>query len=179
MSERVSQVIVLCEDDPQERLVRSYLRMRGVSTRELRPVNASREAQGGGVKWVIERFPVELEACRRRHAVRAKTMLIAVVDADKFAVQERRDEFERRLPFQDSDPLVIFVPRRTVETWIRCGLGESVNEDDNYKKRDEPDKEDINKAARQIHDWARNSPRPPPECVPSLVRALPDWRRLG
>jgi hypothetical protein len=136
----------------------------GIPARIRRPLNASREVHGGNVEWVIKRFPTGLHACRQRHRSRANTLLIAVVDADDFTVAERRSQFGL---VHGSDPVVLLIPKRHIETWIRAALGADANEADDYK-RPEPKPQECRQAAQVIHGWARNSAQPGPTCVPSL-----------
>ena len=180
MSDRVSRTILLCEDDPQEQLVRSYLKECGLNT--LPPYlvtrNASREVHGGNVGWVLEAFAKELRACRKRHAAKANTLLIVVVDADDFTVEERRSQLVAVPPMVPTDPLVALIPRRHVETWIRAALEENVAETDDCKNS-KLKKSAIRAAATRIHGWTRDSPPPGPTCVPSLHAALVEWRKIG
>lgn len=93
MSERVSHTVLLCEDELQARLVRSYLRRCGVTAEPpyVREKIASRTVHGGNVGWVLTEFPRELHACRQRNK-RARTLLIIVIDADEFEVAQLRRE---------------------------------------------------------------------------------------
>jgi hypothetical protein len=179
VSDRVSEVILLCEDDEQERLVRAYLKRCGLRTLppSLRPINASRQVHGGNVTWVLNAFPKELEACRKRHAAHAKTLLIVVVDADDLPVTERRSQLNNPNEVSVSDPVVVLIPKRHVETWIRAANNHVVNEIDDYKKP-APKKEEIREAANQIYGWARDNPKPGPTCVDSLRVSLPEWRKI-
>ena len=176
MSERVSEMVLLCEDDPQEQMVRRYLDRCGFRTLEptLRVRNASREVYGGNIGCVLREFPREMEACRKRHAVHAKTLLIVVVDADENTVVERRSQLRTNA----GDPIVALIPKRHIETWIRSALGDAVNEKDSYKNPP-PKKADIRTAADQIHGWARGNPAPGATCVDSLRTSLPEFRTLG
>ena len=141
------------------------------------PRNASREVQGGNVGWVLREFPRELEACRRRQAAHANTLLIVVVDADDFTVEERRGHLNPANGLSAADPLVILIPKRHVETWIRAALNQDVNETDGYKNPT-PEKSEIRAAANQIHRWARGNPMPGPTCTDSLRVSLPEWRKI-
>lgn len=176
MSDRVSEIVLLCEDDPQEQIVRRYLERCGLRTLPptLRVRNASREVHGGNIGWVLGEFPKEMEACRKRHVAHAKTLLIVVVDADHGTVVERRTQ----LKTNDGDPMVALIPKRHIETWIRSALGNAVNENDSYKNP-ALKKAEIRSAADQIHGWARGVPAPGPTCVDSLRVSLPAFRTLG
>ncbi|NOT02033.1 MAG: hypothetical protein HOP29_15575 [Phycisphaerales bacterium] len=178
MPERISQTILLCEDDEHERLVRAYLKACGHNTKEpyLRPRNASRAVNGGNVGWVIREFPNELNACRKRHA---NTLLIVVVDADDFTTGERREQLPCDPPLSSGDSVVILIPKRHVETWIRSATGGKVNEVDDYKRPKPTNSQIIDEAARTIRGWSRDNPTPGPTCVTSLRDALPEWRRVG
>lgn len=133
---------------------------------------------GGNVNWVIAQFPIELEVCRRRHRARANTLLIVVVDADSFSVAERNGHLNKVAQPASDDPAVILIPKRHIETWIRAALGDNVNQDDSYKKP-EPKKLEIRTAATQIHNWARDNPKPGPACVDSLRQSISEWRKIG
>jgi hypothetical protein len=180
VSDRVSQTILLCEDDAHSSLVIAYLRQCGLNTNPpcVRIRNASREVRGGNIAWVLQEFPKELHACRKRHATHARTLLIVVADADNFSVDDRRSHLESDPPVSTADPLVVLIPKRHVETWIRNALGQSVNQDDDYKK---PvlKKDEFRVAAKQIYDWARDTPVPGQKVVPSLLQSLPEWRKIG
>ena len=177
VGDRVSQIILLCEDDPHAQLVRRYLKKAGLDTNPpvFIPRNASREVHGGNVGWVLREFPRELVACRHRHSVNANTLLIAIVDADHFTVAQRRAEM---VAFAN-DPVVVLIPRRHVETWIRAVQDlETIDETTDYK-RPEPSRAGIRDAADQIYAWAHGNPLPSFRSVPSLSDSLAEWRKIG
>ncbi len=95
------------------------------------PRNASRSVHGGNIGWVLREFPQELVACRHRHRANASTLLIVVVDADGYTVEQRRNELCQNNQMSGADPLVVLIPKRHIETWIRAALGQMVNENDN------------------------------------------------
>jgi hypothetical protein len=185
VSERVSQTILLCEDRVQASLVRLYIGCCGLNTNEpcLHPIIASEQVRGGNVGWVLREFPRQLEACRKRQT-RAKTLLIVVADADSLGVDERYRDLTRALQgagleaIAPSDPIVVLIPKRHVETWIHTTTGQPTNETDDYKS-DQPSKADLRVAAHIIHGWAHDIPEPDENCVPSLRIALPEWRNIG
>jgi hypothetical protein len=179
MNDRVSEIILLCEDDPQEQLVRAFLKTCGLNTKPpmFRSRNASRAIEGGNVTWVLREFQGELTACRQRHA-KANTLLIVVVDADDNDVVTRKSHLVAEPRVVLTDPLVVLIPKRHIETWIRAATNQTVNETDDYKAP-EPKKQVIRTAAKIIYDWARNTPPPGPTCVPSLHSALSEWRKIG
>src|SRR6516162_4062600 len=98
MSDRVSQTVLLCEDEVHERLVKAYLKQCG---RDFRPPYvksrvASQMQKGGNDVWVLNHVAEEVQACRQRHK-RTRTLLIVVIDADKLTVEKRRSQLASRL----------------------------------------------------------------------------------
>ncbi len=122
--------------------------------------------------------PDSLRRADEDNATHARTLLIVVADADDYSVAERRSQLDGSIGVSDTDLLVVLIPRRHIETWIRAALGHEVNETDDYKhptiKRDH-----IRAAANQIHGWARDNPEPGPTCVDSLRASLTQWREIG
>jgi hypothetical protein len=107
-----------------------------------------------------------------------------MVDADKGTVDSRMVELAAALeadefdPREAGEPIVILIPKRNVETWILCLMGESVEEDTDYSGR-LIDRNAVTVAANQLFDWTRPHAEVPDSCVPSLRRGLPEWARIG
>ena len=180
MSSRVSQVVLLCEDDLQARLVRAFMKLLGLNA-QVREIIASRMAYGGNVSWVLNRFPSELHACRQRHKL-VRTLLIVMIDADDFSTEERRRALSNKCvaaeysPLIENDPLAILIPKRHVETWICNLLGIAVEETQDCKSIASTKKEDIRRAAQTLEAWVTNVL--PESCVPSLKQSVPELRRI-
>lgn len=186
MSERISKTILLCEDEPQDRLVRAYLEQCGLPHQAplLERLVASRMRSGGNISWVMERFPAELHACRQR-SKRIKTLLIVCLDADDRSLVERREELSSRVRAaghdrgMPADPVAYLIPKRHIETWYCALQGRSVTEDEDCKKLATVTKEAARAAAKTLYAWARSNAAPGATCVPSLISALPEWRKIG
>jgi hypothetical protein len=185
MSDRVSQTILLCEDRPQASLVRAYMDRCDLNTKEpfLLPIIASERISGGGVAWVLRELPRQLDACRKRK-LRANSLLVVVADADDFSVDERYRQLnnalraDRSKELDDSDPVVVLIPKRHIETWIRFGIGQPTNETDDYKFEG-LGRTETREAAKSIYGWAHNNPKPNEGVIPSLRAALPGWSKIG
>jgi hypothetical protein len=186
MSNRVSQFILLCEDEAQERLTKAYLKKCGLASQSpyVKSLVASREQRGGNDGWVLDRFPKELKACRQRHKAKANTLLIVLIDADNHSVEDRRRQLYDRVvssgldEFGASEPAVILIPKRHIETWICALVGNTVTEEEDCKPWEKPDKEIIRLAAQTLFDWSRPNATPGKTCVPSLQTALPEWNKI-
>lgn len=183
MSSRSSEIILLCEDQAQERLTRNYLKRCNVQHLEhvLKP-NLS-----GGYARLLDLFPGEFRACRQRHKTKANTLLVVVIDADNETVESRRRQLYERAETaglegsKDNDPIVLLIPKRHIETWICALLGMTVTEEQNCKSLIAPAKEDFRRAAQSLFEWSRPNAAPGPtlQCIPSLITSLPDWRKIG
>lgn len=178
MSNHASEIILLCEDSPQERLAREYLKKCGAKDLE----HVIRPRVGGGFTRVLDQFPQELRACRTRHA---KTLLIVIIDADQLSVEKRRKQLLERAKAAGLDdpgsnePVSILVPKRNIETWLKALLGSVVNEEDDYKNWKKLSKDDYRTAASVLFDWSRPNATPASTIIGSLQQALPVWNKIG
>jgi hypothetical protein len=185
MSDRVSQIVLLCEDQRQQQLVFAYLRSsRKNPERLVRPRVASQERHDGNIGWVLDEFPKELHACRQRQK-KAQTLLVVFIDADDLSPDARRRQLLDRLKkldmqsLTDEDPVALLIAKRHVETWICALHGEGVSEDDDCKAKMKFTREAIRAAADALYAWRRKNASPGSTCVPSLTAALSEWRKIG
>jgi len=161
MSDRVSETILLCEDDEHERLTKAYLKKCGQRSQAptVRSIVASE--QGGNDAWVLNRFPKELHACRQRLKRTGKTRLIVLIDADKYSAEDRRRQLLERATaaglaeLAPNEPVALLIPKRNIETWIRALLGEKVNEEQDCKTSHRPSKDQIRQAVEKLYEWSR------------------------
>src|SRR5947209_5988516 len=106
MSNRVSQAVLLCEDQEHERLVIAFVKQCGIRKPydSIVPKVASKLRAGGNVGWVLDEFPKELRSIRNRQK-KAESLLIVVIDADNSTVDERRGELNERAQRAGLDPI--------------------------------------------------------------------------
>jgi uncharacterized protein YdiU (UPF0061 family) len=186
MSKRVSQTILLCEDEAHERFIKAFMKRCGLRTDPpyVKSLVASRMQHGGNDHWILNAFPVQLHACRQRQK-KAETLLIVALDADDHTLEERRRQLLDRVTaagydaFAANERAILLIPKRSVETWIRALRGEQVTEDQDCKAWTKATKEEIRSAAQTLYEWSRLNANPGPTCVPSLTAALPEWRKIG
>lgn len=174
-------VIVIAEDENHEMLIRRFLRNRGLDTHEMR-IEHSPAGAGSAESWVRKRFPVEVNAYRRRHA---RTGLIAIIDADTVTVQHRLRQFDQALKEagkQSVDPnneqIARLVPKRNVETWILCLIDQAVEEETDYKNTRSDWNELIPRAAETLGRWTRLRDGLPESCTDSLEAGVRELKRL-
>jgi len=173
--DRPSQAVVLVEDDRQQRFVRRYLYRLGYSTHDVRfePLPAGR---GSGAQWVLDRYADAVKAYRSRSA-RAKTALVVTIDADDGSVARRQQQLRDRTARTADEKIAHLIPKWSIETWILCLSGEAVDEARTYDRAQGID-EKIAAAAMTFFEWSRPNTTPPTHCIPSLLAAIPEVRRL-
>jgi hypothetical protein len=106
-----------------------------------------------------------------------------VIDADTGDVDRRLRQFRASLEQanlaarEDHEAIVHLVPKRSVETWVLCLGGTSVDENTDYSRERGIDGL-IPPAAVSLFEWSRVGAAIPPHCVPSLIASLPELNRL-
>ena len=178
---RPSRIIVLTEDQRHQSFARRYLRRLGYSFYDIRFEDLP-SGRGSGEQWVRERYARAVAAYRARSA-RAQTALVVAIDADGGDINRRLQQLQSALAAANLDArnanerIAHVVPRRNIETWILCLNGHPVDEDIDY--RHEPNIERlIGSAAETFYLWCRANFNIPVHCVPSLISAIPEMRRL-
>jgi len=179
-----SRVIVLAEDEHHEMLIRRYLRKCRIKTNEMF-VRRSPSGRGSAESWVRREFVIEVRACRDRQSRRAKTALIVLIDADTHTVQDRLTQLDQALQQSGgqrvgrAEQIARLVPKRNVETWVLCLIGQQVNEDRDYKTGRYNWNNLIPPAAQTLRHWTRLRNAPPGHCVGSLRIGVSELKRLS
>lgn len=184
MPDPIANIIVLCEDQEHQNLVRRYLipaRHRSHTFRFL-PLCGK---EGSGSQYVRAHFPEQVNACRGILGRRTRCLLIVITDADNLSVQERERTLQDELTQSHHDsvaatePIVILIPKWQVETWIKCLVGQPMSEDDRTSDKPPVTTDQIKEATEMLFEWTRSGAQIGAACVPSLELALPRWRRIS
>ena len=170
-------VTLLCEDSQIDAFVRRFLKHRRFRPRDIQtlPLPAGRQS---GEQWVRERYPIELRAIREER----NAYLIVVTDADSNSTETRRAQLEAECDRQgvprrnDADPVLVIVPRRSIETWLAYLGGSNVNECDQYRKLAR--ERDCVEHARRLYTMCHERQRLREPVPPSLQEACGEYRRL-
>lgn len=131
---RFAEIVILAEDRLQVRFIRNWL-VKHVSHRRIRD---SLPEGGSGEQFVRKQFPVEAEL-HRQNAKKRGSILIAVIDADTGDVAAHYRELIPTYPNRPAEHIFVFVPKRSIETWLHQLNGRLANEEESYKplyKRD-------------------------------------------
>ena len=187
MPERIANKIILAEDLEQQNLVRRYLQRCGHESRECRFVPLpARGPSGSGEKYVRDQYPHQVQACRSSLGRQATALLVVIVDADNETTRWRAAQLSDALRTagmeerREDEPIVVLIPRRHVETWIRALLGNQVDEVTDYTKApySTPVANDIKNAVTELHQWTRPGANPGPTSPASLTASIPEWRKI-
>ena len=183
MQKRIANKIILVEDVEQQILVRRYLERCGHGE-GFRLVRLPAKGSGGsGEQYVRNQYPLQVQACRSSLGRRKSALLIVVIDADTETTQYRATQLSDALKTANMDgrsndePIVVLIPKRHVETWIRALLGGQVDEAQDYKKP-KPTPPEIGEAAKTLHQWTRRNASPGATSPPSLTESLPEWQKI-
>ncbi len=170
MSRRVNAVLLL-EDTQHSIFFERVLRRLGYG-RRVRPFIAP-PGQGAAEQYVRSQYLRQVQWLRSSHCA---CCLVVAVDADTATVQHRLTQLDRELttsrvePRAPGEPIVIFVPKRRIETWIHYLLrGGPVSEDDLMRRLERQG--DCHPAADRFAELAKQG-NTPEDCPPSLEIAL-------
>lgn len=182
MPDRIANILVLVEDVEQQNLVRRYLQRCGHTNFRFAPLPA-KSSGASGEKYVRDTYPMQVKACRSVIGKRTSAILIVMVDADRETVHGRQTQLATALhaatmaPRSNNEPIVILIPKRHVETWIRALQGEQVDEQTDYK-HPKPIAGQIKISAERVYELARPNVLLPTGLPPSLVTSIPEWRKI-
>ena len=184
MPERIANKIILAEDREQQNLVRRYLEKCGHSTRDLRLAPLPAQTSGGsGEKYVRDHYAEQVRACRSSRGKKASALLIVIVDPDSRTTATRASQLSDALKaageaaLTGHEPIVVLIPKRNVETWVRALLGNSVDEITDYKKP-APTPIDIKNSAAELYKRTRPGATSPAGHPPSLTHSIPEWKKI-
>ncbi len=136
------KIIVRCEDRQRRSFIYRFLVAKGINRHDINIEN-SPGGKGAATQWVLERYPIEVQALRSGPP--ASEGLISIIDADNCEVEDRKRQHDDALKQaaqrsrMKNEKIAIVVPKRNTETWINHflrahGNDAPVNEHDNYPK---------------------------------------------
>jgi hypothetical protein len=180
---RIANKVVLVEDVAQENLVRRYLERCRHNLRDCRFERAAKRSGGSGEQFVRKLYAVEVKEHRSRVSKGVSALLVVMVDADTQTTVHRFAQLARALEDAGQDArdkselIIVLIPKRHVETWIRALLGNNVNEEQSYKYP-KPTSNEINESAETLYGWTRPQAAPPATCPPSLRASIGEWQKI-
>lgn len=181
MSARGVRLIVLCEDDEHQRFVLHALGRLGKHYRAVRTL-VSPAGRGAADSWVRQHYAEEVTVHRRKANSQTSLALMLLIDADTHTVDDRHRQLDKVLGDASlsargpSERIVLWVPKRHIETWVAALSQGDANESDDYKNnmRDA----DYRSAARRFANQYRAPGSRPADLLPSMLRAFQETDRL-
>ena len=174
-----ASVVLLCEDLQTDMFLRRFLRRRfGRQFRRRIHSVPFAAGSGSGEQRVREQFPDQLQQVRDRHG----TVLIAVIDADTESTEARRRQLQRQCAdrgieaLRDSDPVLVVVPRRNIETWFHYLNDHEFDETTRYRRL--PREADCEPLADRLYDMCHKQQKLVEPAPASLVEACKEYPRL-
>lgn len=131
---KIHKYTILCEDKQTQCYIRRFLLAQGISGRKV--FTLPLPADGCGEQYVRFQFPRYLKALRSRNF--DSNVLVVIIDADKKALAERKAQLNDACESADvpvrteNDKLLLLIPKRNIETWIKHFEGETVDEEYDY-----------------------------------------------
>lgn len=178
---KTSRVFVLAEDTLHQRFIYHVLRQARVAPHAIR-FKVAPEGRGSAEQWVREHYSQEVKEFRTRAA---RTCLVVLIDADRGEVRHRERQLQEALERaqmekrSDREQIAHLIPKRHIETWLLCLNGIDTSEDFDYKRRRDVDPAQLLKpAAEAFFEGSHRNSEPPPHWIDSLLRAIPEVRRL-
>lgn len=178
MSNRTSQIVILCEDTQQESFIRRFLKKaHGIESNLLRVVK-NPGGKGSEEQFVRKCSPIELNAMRRRNA---KTTAIAAIDADLTETSERIRQLNiacKRAgiePTISNDNVASVIPKRNIGTWIAWQNGQSVDETTAYPGLS--NESDCQPAVEKLYDHCTQNITLP-DFPDSLAKACVEYHKV-
>lgn len=135
------QYQILCEDVQMRTFIQSVLTHQGINARKIRISNCP-DGEGCGEAFVRREFAREYKILKSANYIRK--VLIVCTDADNLSVDERlkvlRNELENnRIKWEGaSERIIMWIPKRQIETWIRLLKGEPVDEEMTFRHTGKP-----------------------------------------
>jgi hypothetical protein len=173
---------LVCEDRLTERFVRRLCEEHGIEL--LRDgVHVAPSGKGAATAWVIDQYAHQVSS-RRSKNFQHRLALLFVVDGDSVGVDARLRALEQRLseqrrpPRTADEPIAVFVPTWSVETWIAHLCGEPDVVESEPLKRDPRlrrlwDDDLKSSLGRAAENWAAR-----PTTLHSLERAYSEAPRI-
>lgn len=173
------QYYILCEDAQMQTFLVSFLKCHRINSHKIRPIPIP-AGQGCGEAHVRRRFPLEVKFMRQNNYLRIA--LIVCVDADRLTVDSRKEKLfdELGLEFEKKDvakePIVIWIPKREIETWIHFFRGETVDENMSFIHDGRPCS--CKEEAAKMYALCTRDSINDITCLPSLIAAKAEYERV-
>jgi hypothetical protein len=121
MAEGQRRLRLLCEDRRTERFIRRLCERYRIEL--MQPPEVAPVGKGAASAWVLRSYASQVRK-RRSKSFQANLGLLVVIDGDNVGMEARLRELDAELrlakaePRGDAEPIAIFVPTWSIETWL-------------------------------------------------------------
>jgi len=174
------QYIILCEDVQMRTFILSFLDEQDIKPQKIR-VRSIPCGEGCGEAYVRRELPKEVKILHATSYL--KQVLVVCVDADNHTVDERvkmlirEVEDDKKKWSRTNEPIVFWIPKRQIETWIHFFKWEAVDENNVFPhsgKRPESCKN----VANIFSEYCQGTREMDCSKVPSLIAAKDEYERV-
>ena len=173
------QYTILCEDAQMRTFLVAFLKCQGINAHKVSVIPIPAGA-GCGEAHVRTGLTKELELLHRNKHLR-KTLLVCI-DADKYSYDARMQMLQKAYDdaFPDSDiydeMMLIWIPKREIETWIAYFNGENVDEDMEFRHGGQP--VSCKTEANRMYFFLQNDDENGEAVLHSLQKAKEEYARI-
>ena len=183
MADRGQRVRLVCEDRLTEQFLSRVCQRRRI---QVLHVEVAPSGKGAASAWVRRKYPAFVKLHRSKNYQKGLCLLVAI-DGDHQGIRARKLELAQELITADvgaragDEPMAIFVPTWSIETWLASLSGGTPHDEDRALKEDSAVRhlwQDHQMTARTIAQAADNW-RAGPALLPSLEDAYTEGDRIG
>lgn len=170
------QYIVLCEDAQMKSFILQFLKAHGIRDIRFRNYPAGK---GCGEFFVKKEYCTEVEYLKRNNFRRI--VLIVCTDADRLSCDDRIKSLENEIHLKGnwsykSERIIMWIPKREIETWIHFLRGEKTDETVEYRHSGDPVK--CKDEAIAMMEYCRDMLEVNQSILPSLKMAKEEYQRV-
>ena len=180
---RKDSIDILGEDQRQVSFARRVLEQLSFDPRKFRKQPVP-DGGGCGRQFVNSRYAELVRENRQKRSSARRTLVISI-DADNQSIRHRKRELDERLTAaymdvrEPTEPVVVWVPKRNIETWILHLTGENVDESQDYKlqvRERTKLKVASERFVAEFHAWKQDPTNI--SSLPSLIDAYTEIQRI-
>ena len=125
-----AQVFILCEDTVHYHFTKKYFELLGFNSRNIRgEYNPKGRSVGSGAKYVQDNYQKQLKAFHSK-INHLESILVIVIDDD---TKEHIKKLHQIYPRLHDEKVLIFSPKRNIESWFYYIDGNFIDEFTDYK----------------------------------------------
>lgn len=176
------QYTILCEDEKTKAFIRNILVSQGINLHRI-STEVAPSGAGSGEAYVRNKYKNNLRAIRRFN-YNARTLIVCT-DADVHSLKERKESFSNECKNEEpkikdrtkKEPVIIWIPKRNIETWIEFFKNDGVGVDEETQYKINSKNVSCKAEAQKMSDFLQGK-RHYQDCLSSLEDAFIEYENL-